>query len=118
MATTAKQNGTAKSKVNGTTEVKATVKPKPGNELSDRIQRSKQLSGLVAKREKVQETQNHLREFKFGSDENCVLSIKDSSGKEFKTVNSRVIEFSTTALDGLLTEKLTEIDAAIIAFEV
>ena len=127
MATATKpaQNGAPKKGTNGTPAKSAAAKEaaaaatvSTAQVVDDKIQRSKELTGLVGNREKLQGTLNNLREFKFGSDDNAMLSIKDSSGKEFKTVNSVALEFTVAALEDLLSSKLAAIDKEIMAFSV
>lgn len=102
-------------------EIKVKPKPtlvSPKFSLQERIERVKLLDGLANKRVRVVDTLSDLRKFQFSSDESCSLSLEDSSGKEFNTSNSNLIGMLTEHLENLLQDKVKELDAQILEFEI
>src|SRR5690606_4977396 len=134
MATTAKQNGTAKKQsatvkkevqdkltkeAIGKTvipEKKITVE-KPVINLDERIQKFEKLRGLATQRERLTETLNELTKFNYNQDGSSSFHIRDSRHLEFKTTNSNLIKLVTTHLQSTLEQRKSEIEEQIVQFE-
>lgn len=115
------KNATAKAKAPG---VKATVtKPKTDKKaeaktlsLEERIQKADELKSLTLKRERTIKTLHHIRTFSFASDESCVLTISDSENQKFETSNSNLVNLLKDYLIKVLSDKVSELDDEIMAF--
>lgn len=137
MATTVKQNGTAK-KENATVRkevqkkltkeatgkvsipVKAIEPTKPENltvNLDDRIQKFEKLRGLATQRERLTQTLNELTKFNYNQDDSASFYIRDSHNLEFKTTNTNLIKLVTSHLQSTLEDRKSEIEGQIVAFE-
>jgi len=134
MATTAKQNGTAKKQsatvkkevrdkltkeAIGKTvipEKKVTVE-KPVINLDDRIQKFEKLRGLATQRERLTETLNELTKFNYNQDGSSSFNLRDSRNLEFKTTNTNLIKLVTAHLQSTLEQRKAEIEEQIVKFE-
>ncbi len=134
MATTAKQNGTAKKQnvivkkevqkkltqqaIGKTTVSKKTVIPeKPTVNLDDRIQKFEKLRGLATQRERLTQTLNELTKFNYNRDDSSSFYLRDSHNLEFKTTNTNLIKLVTSHLQSTLEERKSEIEQQIVQFE-
>jgi hypothetical protein len=83
--------------------------------LEDRIYRVQQLSDLIAKREKLQESLKKLKAFKLSTDSRLdSLTIEDGEGNEFVTSNTAAITDVIECLKATLQKKLHEVEAQIV----
>ncbi|MDT0641883.1 hypothetical protein RM553_03470 [Zunongwangia sp. F363] len=134
MATTVKQNGTAKK---DTASVKKEVQKKLTDEaigkaastekalaskkatinLDDRIQNFEKLRGLATQRERLTQTLNELTKFNYNQGDSASFYIRDSHNLEFKTTNTNLIKLVTTHLQSTLEERKSEIEEQIVEFE-
>jgi len=134
MATTVKQNGTAKKE---TESVKKEVQKKLTDEaigktastekavaskkatisLDDRIQNFEKLRGLATQRERLSQTLNELTKFNYNQGDSASFYIRDSHNLEFKTTNTNLIKLVTTHLQSTLEERKSEIEEQIVEFE-
>lgn len=127
--TTAPTNGTSNTSSNLTAvaPVKAekkelpTIAPEKRNDaneqkpLEDRIFRVQQLSDLVSRREKLQDSLKKLNSFKLSSDSRLdSLTIEDGEGHEFSTSNTAAIADVIQCLKASIQKKLQEVEALII----
>lgn len=94
--------------------VKETMTTKPS--LEERIQKADELKSLTLKRARTINTLHHLRSFNFASDDNCTLTITDSEHQQFETSNSNLIGMLKEHLISVLSNKVSELDDEIIAF--
>tara|TARA_B100000945_G_C20151509_1_gene488767 strand:- start:208 stop:639 length:432 start_codon:yes stop_codon:yes gene_type:complete len=134
MATTVKQNGTAK-KDNASVKKevqekltdeaigkaasteKAVVSKKTTISLDDRIQNFEKLKGLATQRERLNQTLNELTKFNYNQGDSTSFYIRDSHNLEFKTTNTNLIKLVTTHLQSTLEERKSEIEEQIVKFE-
>ena len=134
MATTVKQNGTAKKEnasvkkevqkkltdeaigKTASTE-KAVASKKATISLDDRIQNFEKLRGLATQRERLSQTLNELTKFNYNQGDSASFYIRDSHNLEFKTTNTNLIKLVTTHLQSTLEERKSEIEEQIVKFE-
>ncbi|PVW13961.1 hypothetical protein [Marixanthomonas spongiae] len=134
MATTVKQNGTAKK---DTASVKKEVQKKLTDEaigkaastekavaskkatisLDDRIQNFEKLRGLATQRERLNQTLSELTKFNYNQGDSASFYIRDSHNLEFKTTNTNLIKLVTNHLQSTLEERKSEIEEQIVKFE-
>lgn len=134
MATTVKQNGTAKK---DTASVKKEVQKKLTDEaigkaastektvaskkatinLDDRIQNSEKLRGLATQRERLNRALKELMKFNYNQRDSASFYIRDSHNLEFKTTNTNLIKLVTTHVQSTLEERKSEIEEQIVKFE-
>lgn len=108
--TTAKSNGKPSELAQKAVSSKVSVEEK--------IQKVQELGGLTAKRARTVETLNKLRQFQFSSGDSSRLKIIENGGSSFETSNSNLIEMLSSNLQEILNQKIKELDAMILAFEV
>lgn len=84
--------------------------------LEERIQRVDELKSLTLKRQRTIETLHQIRTFSFASDENCLLSLRDSQNNIFETGNTNLIGLLKEYFILILNEKVSELDDEILAF--
>ncbi len=112
------KNGTVKKvpdvKAKVTKPTTKTVVAKPS--LEERIQKADELKSLTMKRQRTIKTLHHIRTFSFASDDNCTLTISDSERQEFETSNSNLINMLKDYLIKVLSDKVSELDEEILAF--
>lgn len=84
--------------------------------LEERIQKADELKSLTVKRARTIKTLHHIRTFSFASDDNCTLTITDSERQEFETSNSNLISLLKEYLIKVLSDKVSELDDEILAF--
>ncbi|PCI19426.1 hypothetical protein COB64_03785 [Candidatus Wolfebacteria bacterium] len=118
----ASKNGASDSKGNGKADMKVlkdqpVVEPKP-IDVNQRVQKIKEARGLTIKTDRVIETLNRLREFKFLADDGSYLTISDRDNKEFSTTNSNLIELLVEHLEILLDGRAKQLEDQIVAFEI
>ena len=92
-------------------------KPKPKFSLDERIQRIEEVRSLSLKRAKTIGTLGELRKFQFAQNESCTLEISDSANNMFSTGNSNLISLLSNHLLNLLQDKVKELDAQILNFD-
>lgn len=134
MATTVKQNGTAKMEnapvkkevrrklpdeaIGKAASTEKTVAPKKATiSLEDRIQNFEKLRGLATQRERLTQTLNELTKFNYNQGDSCSFYIRDSHNLEFKTTNTNLIKLVTEHLQSTLEERKSEIEGQIVQFE-
>ena len=134
MATTVKQNGTAKKENapvkkevqkkltdeaigKAASTEKAVVPKKTTISLDDRIQNFEKLKGLATQRERLNQTLNELTKFNYNQGDSTSFYIRDSHNLEFKTTNTNLIKLVTTHLQSTLEERKSEIEEQIVKFE-
>ena len=116
------KNGNAKTAM---PDVKAAIiKPQPEKKteaekptLEERIQRVDELKALTLKRQRTLETLHNIRTFNLTSDENCLLSLRDSANNKFETGNTNLIGLLKDYFVTLLTDKVSALDDEILAFK-
>lgn len=83
--------------------------------LEDRIFKVQQLTHLIDKRDKLQESLRKLNAFKLSTDgRNDELRIEDGEGNEFFTTNSAAIGDVVSTLKASIQSKLLETEALIL----
>ncbi|MBO6516078.1 MAG: hypothetical protein JJ975_05970 [Bacteroidia bacterium] len=94
--------------------------PKPKmRTLEDRLQCVNELKALTDKRNIFVKRRSEIREFNFGSDEHSAdLIVQDQVGRKFQTRNGYLIKSLVNHLETMINEKITQIDQAILEFEV
>ncbi|HET8802996.1 MAG TPA: hypothetical protein VFM72_00350 [Aequorivita sp.] len=134
MATTVKQNGTAKKEnapvkkevqkkltdeaIGKAASTEKTVAPKKATiSLDDRIQNFEKLRGLATQRERLTQTLNELTKFNYNQGDSSSFYIRDSHNLEFKTTNTNLIKLVTEHLQSTLEERKSEIEEQILQFE-
>lgn len=134
MATTVKQNGTAK-KENATVKQevqkrlteqaigKAIIAEKPlpikqsAINIDKRIQNFKKLRGLTTKHERLTQTLTELTKFNYNQDGSSSFYLWDSRNLEFKTTNTNLIKLVNTHVQSTLEARKSEIEEQIVKFE-
>ncbi len=117
------KNGTAKTAMpNVQAPIQKPVKDEKPAEptkptLEERIQRVDELKALTLKRQRTIETLHNVRTFNFTSDENCLLSLRDSAGNKFETGNTNLIGMLKDYFITLLTDKVSALDDEILVFK-
>ena len=82
--------------------------------LEKRIQKVEELSIVIEKWRKLNEAKKNLNGFKLGADGlSSTVIIRDVSGQEFKTSHNIVVETVLTTVQGVLDEKITEVEEQI-----
>ena len=137
MATTARQNGTAKKETTTPKQevkkqlAKDATKPgakqplpastskteKPAINLDERIDRFEKLRGIVNQRERLVNTLTELARFNYNSAESCTFSLTDAAGLEFNTTNTNLIKLVAGELQKTLETRKTELEKELIEFQ-
>lgn len=107
--------------LNGKSENPTMEVLKPGNKvenailsLEKRIQKVQELNIVIDKWRKLSEARQNLNEFKLANDGlSNAITIKDASGREFKTNQPIVYNAVIKAVQEVLDEKITETEAQI-----
>ena len=82
--------------------------------LEKRIQKVEELSIVIEKWRKLGEAKKNLNGFKLGADGlSSTVIIRDVSGQEFKTSHNIVVETVLATVQGVLDEKITEVEEQI-----
>ena len=82
--------------------------------LEKRIQKIEELNIVIDKWRKLSEAKKNLTGFKLGADGlSSTVIIKDVSGQEFKTSHNIVVETVLKSVQGVLEEKITEVETQI-----
>jgi ribosomal protein S30 len=82
--------------------------------LEKRIQKVEELNIVIDKWRKLNEAKKNLNGFKLGADGlSSTVVIRDVSGQEFKTSHNIVVETVLTTVQGVLDEKITEVEEQI-----
>ena len=82
--------------------------------LEKRIQKVEELSIVIEKWRKLNEAKKNLNGFKLGADGlSSTVIIRDVSGQEFKTSHNIVVETVLNTVQGVLDEKITEMEKQI-----
>lgn len=82
--------------------------------LEKRIQKVEDLSMLIEKWRKLTETSRNLQTFSLGADGmGATVSLRDASGKEFKTSNTPVVSAVMEEIKTTLDAKIKEVEDQI-----
>ena len=82
--------------------------------LEKRIQKVEELSIVIEKWRKLNEAKKNLNGFKLGADGlSSTVIIRDVSGQEFKTSHNIVVETVLGTVQGVLDEKIAEVEEQI-----
>ena len=82
--------------------------------LEKRIQKVEELNIVIEKWRKLNEAKKNLNGFKLGADGlSSTVIIRDVSGQEFKTSHNIVVETVLKTVQGVLDEKITEVEDQI-----
>ena len=82
--------------------------------LEKRIQKVEELSIVIEKWRKLGEAKKNLNGFKLGADGlSSTVIIRDVSGQEFKTSHNIVVETVLATVQGVLDEKIAEVEEQI-----
>jgi len=82
--------------------------------LEKRIQKVEELSIVIEKWRKLNEAKKNLNGFKLGADGlSSTVIIRDVSGQEFKTSHNIVVETVLATVQGVLNEKIAEVEEQI-----
>ena len=82
--------------------------------LEKRIQKVEELSIVIEKWRKLNEAKKNLKGFKLGVDGlSSTVIIRDVSGQEFKTSHNIVVETVLQTVQGVLDEKIAEVEEQI-----
>ena len=115
-AATAKTNGKPATEEKAVMEVVKTETKVENTILSleKRIQKVQELNIVIEKWRKLSEARQNLNEFKLANDGlSNAITIKDASGREFKTNQPIVYNAVIRAVQEVLDEKITETEAQI-----
>ncbi len=110
------QNSETESKIPTIIPAKNAPKVKPElRPLEERIYKVQQLTDLVYRREKLQESLAKLKSYKLSSDGRAdSIRIQDGHGHEWNTSNSDAIKDVIATLKETLQKKLNEVENLII----
>ena len=90
------------------------VQENPILSLEKRIQKVEELSIVIEKWRKLGEAKKNLNGFKLGADGlSSTVIIRDVSGQEFKTSHNIVVETVLATVQGVLDEKIAEVEEQI-----
>ncbi len=82
--------------------------------LEKRIQKVEELNIVIDKWRKLGEAKKNLNGFKLGADGlSSTVIIRDVSGQEFKTSHNIVVETVLKTVQGVLDEKISEVEEQI-----
>lgn len=104
----------------GKTPTVQPVKPNPITpmvQLAERIQGFEKLRGLADQRERLHNTLTDIQRFNYNNDGTSTFFMRDSSGKEFKTTNSNLIQLVAEKLQTTLEARKKQLETEILAFE-